>query len=87
MESRHDEIRLTAEHKTVLEQFKKYEGKHLSAGELHGFTNIEPIKISAILADLMAHGMVNHTESEESEVWVYFLTEHGRKFVVEHSWQ
>lgn len=88
MEIRQDEIKLTAEHKTILEQFRKFADKHLSASELHSSTNIEPIKISAILADLMAHGIVNHTESDESGGgWVYILTEFGQKFVSEHTWQ
>lgn len=84
MERTPGEIRLTAEHKAILEQFRKFAGRRLSAEELNDLTNIEPIKISAILADLMAHGMLRYEEPEESGgAWVYSLTDQGRTFASE----
>lgn len=84
-ESTPEQIRLTAEHKVILEQFKKFGDKHLSSGDLHNFTNIEPIKISAILADLISHGIVHHLDAPNG--WLYILSDYGRKFVLEHTEQ
>jgi hypothetical protein len=82
MESKPGHVKIiTTEHKSILAQFLKSDVRQLSAGELHSFTNIEPVKISAILADLMAHGMVHHTDPGESGgAWLYHLTDYGRTF-------
>jgi DNA-binding MarR family transcriptional regulator len=84
MEKKLTEIRLTAEHQTVLAQFGKSGSQRLSSDEIQRLTNIEPIKISAILADLMAHDLLHHTESDEpGGYWLYHLTEEGGRLVSE----
>lgn len=79
-------MNFTAEHYAILAQFRKHDGGHLSSAVLHGFTNIEPIKISAILADLLAHGLLLRQDSLDAAEWgwQYILSEHGKKFVMEH---
>ncbi|MHB1351223.1 MAG: winged helix DNA-binding protein [Desulfobulbaceae bacterium] len=82
MEKNLAEIRLTAEHQAVLAQFGKSGDKRLSSDEIQRQTNIEPIKISAILADLMTHDLIRHTESDEpGGYWLYHLTEEGERLV------
>lgn len=78
---------LTTEHKIILEQFRKHDGEHLSPGDLHSYTNIEPIKISAILADLMAHGMLRQEKFDDpGAYWFYTLSDEGRKFTLEKAY-
>lgn len=77
---------LTTEHKIILEQFRSHDGEHLSPGDLHDLTNIEPIKISAILADLVAHGMLHQEKFDDpAAYWLYTLTDEGRKFTIENT--
>lgn len=77
-----EQIRLTAEHEIILAQLKKLDGSHLTSDDLQTLTNIEPIKISAILVDLVSHGLVHQIKSDERMgYWVYTLSDHGKKFV------
>jgi DNA-binding MarR family transcriptional regulator len=74
---------LTNEHKAILQQFLRHNTESLSTADLHGFTNIEPIKISAIIADLVAHDIVRKTNADAHEdKWLYQLSEEGLKFSI-----
>lgn len=85
MHGQSDRSRFTAEHKTVLEQFRKFDNRYLTSDDIQTLTNIEPIKISAVLADLTAHGMVHRKKSDErGGYWLYTLTDRGRTVVMEH---
>lgn len=76
---------LTNEHKAILQQFLQHNNQSLSAADLHGFTNIEPIKISAIIADLVAHDMIHKTNADAHEdKWLYKLSEEGLKLTVKN---
>ncbi len=56
----------------------------LTADDLQQLTNIEPIRISAILADLTAHALLLESKSDErGGYWLYSLSETGRKFLDE----
>lgn len=76
----------THEHRTILQQLKDAGGKMLTADDLQQSTNIEPIRISAILADLTAHALLLQSKSDErGGYWLYSLSEAGRKFLTEDS--
>ena len=74
-----------AEHKTILNQFKDNTGKHISADDLHSLTNIEPVRVHAILSDLVEHDLLiqSNTDSPRGS-WLYILSDNGRKFIQEH---
>ncbi len=75
-----------AEHTAILAQFKKYEGKHLSADEMQGLTNIEPVRVNVILTDLVEHDLLVETNTGEIRGhWLYILSEKGKKYVQEHT--
>jgi len=75
-----------AEHKAILNQFKYYEGEHLSADDLGGLTNIEPVKVHAILSDLVEHDFLVQTNTDKPRGdWLYKLSENGRIYIQEHS--
>jgi len=75
---------LTPEHRIILQQLKDAGGKMLTADDLQQLTNIEPIRISAILADLTAHALLLQSKSNDrGGYWLYSLSEAGRKFLAE----
>jgi DNA-binding HxlR family transcriptional regulator len=76
----------TSEHKAIMTQFRIHDGELLSSDLLQQLTNIEPVKISVILADLVAHGILHKVESGETEGWWHYqLSDYGRKYVNEQS--
>jgi hypothetical protein len=74
------------EHTAILSQIKKYDGKHLSADALQGLTNIEPVRVNAILTDLVEHDLLIQTNTDKVRGgWLYILSDNGRKYMLEHS--
>lgn len=74
------------DHKAILHQFKQHEGKPLSADDVQGLTNIEPVRVNVILTDLVEHELL--TETNTSEVrghWLYILSEKGNKYLSDHA--
>lgn len=75
-----------AEHKAILNQFRDYKGEQLSADDLGGLTNIEPVKIHAILSDLVEHDFLVQTNTDKPRGdWLYKLSVNGRKYIQEHT--
>ena len=74
------------EHKAILNQFKKYEGKHLSADAIQGLTNIEPVRVNVILTDLVEHELLIETNTDKIRGnWLYMLSDNGKKYLQEHT--
>ena len=75
-----------ADHTAILFQFKDYKGEHLSADELQGLTNIEPVRVHAILTDLVEHDLLIQTNTDKPRGdWLYRTSENGKKYIQEHS--
>ena len=73
-----------AEHKAILNQFRDYKGEQLSADDLGGLTNIEPVKVHAILTDLVEHDFLVQTNTDKPRGdWLYKPSENGRKYIQE----
>ena len=71
-----------AEHKAILNQFEKHEGKHLSADNLQGLTNIEPVRVNVILTDLVEHDLLIESNTDKIRGnWLYILSDNGRKYM------
>ena len=74
------------EHYAILNQFKINSGKHLSADNVQGLTNIEPVRVTIILSDLAEHYLLVETNTEEIRGhWMYILSEKGKKYLREHT--
>lgn len=74
------------EHKAILSQFEKHEGKHLSADALQGLTNIEPVRVNVILTDLVEHDLLIQSNTDKIRGnWLYILSDNGRKYIQEHT--
>ena len=75
-----------AEHKAILNLFKNYKGKNLSADALQSSTNIEFAKVYAILSDLVDHDLLiqSNTDSLRGN-WLYMLSDNGKKHMQEHT--
>ena len=75
-----------AEHKAILNLFKNYKGKNLSADALQSSTNIEFAKVYAILSDLVEHDLLiqSNTDSLRGN-WLYMLSDNGKKYMQEHT--
>jgi len=75
-----------AEHKAILNQFRDYNGEQLSADDIGGITNIEPVKVHAILTDLVEHDFLVQTNTDKPRGdWLYKLSGNGRKYLQEHT--
>lgn len=75
-----------AEHKAILNQFRNYKGEQLSADDLGGVTNIEPVKVHAILTDLVEHDFLVQTDIDKPRGdWLYKPSENGRKYIQKHT--
>jgi len=77
------QIKFTAEHVIIIEQFKKHAGQRLSSGDIQSLTNIEPVKVNLILFDLSSSGILDEINLDEDSR-VYMLTDHGRNFKSEN---
>ena len=75
-----------AEHKAILNQFKDFKGKHISADALQDSTNIEFAKVYIILSDLVEHDLLtqSNTDSVRGD-WLYMVTDNGKKYIQEHT--
>ena len=74
------------EHKAILDQFKDYKGEHLSADTLTGSTNIEPVRVHAILTDLVEHDLLTQSSTDKARGdWLYTLSDNGKKYMQEHT--
>jgi hypothetical protein len=74
-----------AEHKAILHQFMKHEGKPLSADAIQGLTNIEPVRVNVILTDLVAHDLLIETNTDKIRGnWLYVLSQNGKTYLQEH---
>jgi hypothetical protein len=75
-----------AEHKALLHQFSADKDEQLSADDLGGLTNIEPVKVHAVLSDLVDHDFLLQTNTDKARGdWLYKLSENGRKYRHEHT--
>ncbi len=72
-----------AEHTAILSQFKKHEERPLSADDVQGLTNIEPVRVNVILSDLVEHDLLVETNTDEIRGhWQYTLSEKGQKYLL-----
>ena len=75
-----------AEHKAILDQFKDYKGEQLSADTLTGSTNIEPVRVHAILTDLVEHDLLTQSNTDKPRGdWLYILSDNGKKYMQENT--
>ena len=75
-----------AEHKAILAQFKDFKGDHLSADALTGLTNIEPVRVHAILTDLVEHDLLTQSNADKPRGdWLYMLSDNGKKYLQENT--
>ena len=75
-----------AEHKAILNQFRDYKSEQLSADNIGGLTNIEPVKVHAILTDLVEHDFLKQTNTDKPRGdWLYKLSEEGKKYIQEYT--
>ena len=75
-----------AEHKAILNQLKDYKKGHLSADDLQGLTNIEPVRVHAILSDLVEHDLLIQTDTDKARGdWLYMLSENGKKYMQKYN--
>ena len=75
-----------AEHVAILSQFKNNESKHLSADALQGLTNIEPVRVNAILTDLVEHDLLIQTNTDKTRGdWLYIPSDNGKKYILENT--
>lgn len=80
------EVIFGAEHKAILNQFKQHEDKLLSADDIQGLTNIEPVRVNVILTDLVEHDLLDETNTDEIRGhWLYILSEKGKKYLQDHT--
>jgi len=77
-------IKLTKTHRTILQQFKIKDGELLSAESLEYLTGIDSFNVRLVLDELLSHSLIYATNLDETEGWLYVLSELGRKFIAKN---
>ncbi len=74
-----------AEHEAILSQFKIHKGESLSADRLQNLTNIEPVRVNAILTDLVGHDLLIQSNTDKIRGnWLYIPSKKGKKYIHKH---